>query len=69
MRKVFIIRDVEMFDILRWGADKFYEYLDESYSKKFNKNIEILDANIQFIKNGLKIKIKDFRNLEQQCQK
>ena len=64
MKKVFIIQNIEMFDILRWGADKFYEFLDENYSKRFNKNIEILDANIQFIKNGLKIRIKDFRELE-----
>lgn len=64
MKKVFTIQNVEMFDILRWGADRFYEYLDENYSKRFNKNIEILDANIQFINNGLKIRIKDFRELE-----
>lgn len=64
MKKVFTIQNVEMFDILRWGADKFYEYLDENYSKRFNKNIEILDANIQFINNGLKIRIKDFKELE-----
>lgn len=64
MKKVFTIQNVEMFDILRWGADRFYEYLDENYSKRFNKNIEILDANIQFINNGLKIRIKDFKELE-----
>ena len=42
MRKVFIIQDVEMFDILRWGADKFYEYLDESYSKNLIKILKSL---------------------------
>ena len=45
------------------GKVAFYEILDHEYRKLFKKDIKILDADIFFVKNGLKIKVKELRKV------
>lgn len=49
------------FDLMRWGKDQVYESLDYSYLEQFQVAIEILEAKINFIKDGLQIEILSFR--------
>lgn len=60
MKKVFKVTGLNGFDLLRFSKDEFYLYLDQEYYKQFNQNIEILEANILLIKNGIKIEIITF---------
>mgnify|MGYP003425174232 FL=1 len=60
MKKVFKVTGLNGFDLLRFSKDEFYLYLDNEYYKQFNQNIEILEANILLIKNGIKIEIITF---------
>lgn len=60
MKKVFKVTGLDGFDLLRFSKDEFYLYLDQQYYKQFNKNIEILEANILLIKDGIKIEIITF---------
>lgn len=50
------------FDLLRLSKDEFYNLLDQEYKKQFGKNIEILEADIGLIKNGVIVKITTFSN-------
>lgn len=60
MKKLFKITGLNGFDLLRFSKDEFYLYLDQEYYKQFNQNIEILEANILLIKDGVKIEIITF---------
>ena len=60
MKKVFKVTGLNGFDLLRFSKDEFYLYLDNEYYKQFNQNIEILEANILLIKDGIKIEIITF---------
>ena len=60
MKKVFKVTGLNGFDLLRISRDEFYLYLDQEYYKQFNTNIEILEANILLIKDGIKIEIITF---------
>ena len=60
MKKVFKLTGLNGFDLLRFSKDEFYLYLDNEYYKQFNQNIEILEANILLIKDGIKIEIITF---------
>lgn len=62
MKKIFKINSLSPFDLMRWSKDVFYDVISEEYNKKFNINIEILEANTKFIKDGLKIEIFAFRS-------
>jgi hypothetical protein len=57
MRKVFSITSISPFDLMRWGRDATYNKLSEEYNTLFNKNIEILEAELNFIKNELRVLI------------
>ena len=60
MKKVFKVTGLNGFDLLRISRDEFYLYLDQEYYKQFNQNIEILEANILLIRDGIKIEIITF---------
>lgn len=60
MKKVFKITGLVGFDLLRCSKDEFYLFLDQEYYKQFNKNIEILEADILLIKDGIKVNIITF---------
>ena len=64
MKKVFKVTGLNGFDLLRFSKDEFYLYLDNEYYKQFNQNIEILEANILLIKDGIKIEIITFNKQE-----
>jgi len=55
MQKIFEITNIAPFDLMRWGSDASYDYFSQEYNKQFNLDIEILEANTKFIKNGLEI--------------
>ena len=57
LKKVFDITSICPFDLIRWGRDASYDVFSEEYNKLFDKNIEILSADLSFIKNGLRVKI------------
>lgn len=57
MKKVFVIKGIDPFDLLRWEKDAFYDLLDQEYRRQFGKNIEIIEADLFFIKDGIKVKI------------
>lgn len=57
MKKIFTVNGIAPFDLFRLGKDGFYKYLDNFYERKFGKEIEILEAELTFIKDGIKIKI------------
>ena len=63
MSKTFTVTNISPFDLMRVGKVAFYEILDHEYRKLFKKDIKILDADISFIKNGLKIKVKKLRKV------
>jgi Zn/Cd-binding protein ZinT len=59
------------FDLMRFTRDQFYENASCEYNKqqreRYNadhKNIEILEANVEFIKNGLQVTITCFKEKE-----
>ena len=60
MKKVFKVTGLNGFDLLRISRDEFYLYLDQEYYRQFNQNIEILEANILLIRDGIKIEIITF---------
>ena len=60
MKKIFKVTGLNGFDLLRFSKDEFYLYLDQEYYKQFNQNIEILEANILLIRDGIKIEIITF---------
>jgi len=62
MNKTFIVTSLSPFDLLRWDKDSFYDILDQEYFEKFRIKIEILEANLSFVKNGIKVKIITFKN-------
>lgn len=62
-KKIFIVKDICPFDLLRWEKDTFYNLLDQEYNKRFNTNIEILEADLYFVKDGIKVKITNYTNL------
>ena len=62
MRKVFKVTGLVGFDLLRYSKDEFYNLLDNEYKKQFGKHIEILEANIYLIKDGVKAQIITFKN-------
>ena len=57
MKKVFVIKNVVPFDLLRFSKKEFYQILECEYFKQFDKWIEILEADLSFIKDGIKVKI------------
>ena len=63
MKKIFKVTGLNGFDLLRFSKDEFYLYLDQEYYKQFNQNIEILEANILLIRDGIKIEIITFNKL------
>ena len=62
MKKTFKVTGLVGFDLLRLSKDEFYNLLDQEYKKQFGKNIEILEADIGLIKNGVIVKITTFLN-------
>ena len=60
MKKIFKVTGLNGFDLLRISRDEFYLYLDQEYYRQFNQNIEILEANILLIRDGIKIEIITF---------
>lgn len=63
MKKIFKVNSLSPFDLMRWSKDMFYEVASQEYNKKFNVNIEILEANTKFIKDGLEIEILCFKKV------
>ena len=61
MKKIFKIKNLVAFDLLKVSKDEFYNLLDQEYKKQFNKNIEILEAEIELIKNGVQVRIITFK--------
>ena len=57
MKKNFKIKNIVPFNLLRWEIDTFYSYLDQEYFSQFNICIEILEADLNFIKDGIEVKI------------
>jgi hypothetical protein len=55
--RYFYDREIAPFDLLRWDRDAYYERLNELYFKKFNRRVNILEARLTFIKDGLKIEL------------
>lgn len=64
MKKTFIVNSICPFDLLRRSKDAFYELLDQEYYDKFDKQIEILEADLSFVKDGIKVKIITFKTDE-----
>jgi len=64
MKKVFKITNICPFDLLRWEKYSFYNYLDQVYLEKFGKEIEILEADLSFILDGVKCKIITYQKRE-----
>jgi len=65
MKKIFKIKNVCPFDLLRWERDEFYKRLDQEYQAQFSLDIEILEAELFFIKDGIKIQIITFKKVTQ----
>ena len=63
MCRVFNVTDIAPFDLMRWGKDATYDVFSEEYNKRFNTNIEILEAQLSFIKNGIKVSIITSRKI------
>lgn len=42
---------------MKLSKDEFYNFLDEEYKRIFGIEINIIDMKLDFIKDGLKIKI------------
>ncbi len=63
MSKVFNVTDIAPFDLMRWGRDATYDVFSEEYNKRFDENIEILEAELSFIKNGIKVLIITSRKI------
>ena len=61
MKKIFKIKNLVAFDLLRVTKDQFYDLLDQEYKKQFNKDIEIIEADINLIKDGVQVKITTFK--------
>lgn len=61
VKKNFKVTGLVGFDLLRFNKDEFYNLLDQEYKKQFNKDIEILEANILLIKNGVNVEILTFK--------
>jgi len=59
--KDFKVTNICPFDLMRWSRDATYDKLSEEYNRLFNKEIEILAADISFVKNGLKVVIRSCR--------
>ena len=57
MQKVFQIKEICPFFLLKLSKDEFYNFLDEEYKRIFGIEINIIDIKLDFIKDGLKIKI------------
>lgn len=64
MKKVFKVVGLDAFDLLKMEKDSFYSFLDQEYKKQFHKDIEIVEADIQLIKDGVKVTIIEFNNEE-----
>jgi len=65
MKKIFNVTSVSPFDLMRWGKDATYDKFSEEYNIRFNKDIEILEANTELIKNGVRVSILAYRLAEQ----
>lgn len=61
MKKVFNIKNIVPFDLLRWDRDAFYSLLDNRYKEIYGVDIEILEADLSFISGGVKVKILTYR--------
>lgn len=57
MQKVFQVKNICPFFLLKLYKDEFYNFLDEEYKRIFGIEINIIDMKLDFIKDGLKIKI------------
>jgi len=56
-----IVDEIEPFDLMRWSRDEFYNFLDGFYHKKFGVEVEVLEAEVSFIKNGLHVRVITLR--------
>ncbi len=61
MKKTFTVTGIVPFDLFRWGRDGFYSFLDNEYLKQFGAEIEILEAKLEFIKDGIKAQIITYK--------
>jgi hypothetical protein len=57
MEKRFIVQNIAPFDLMRWNKDEFYNFLDGECEKRFGVEVEVLEADLQFVKNGISVKI------------
>jgi len=60
IRKSFITEYFDAMDLICLEKDAFYDGLNEAYFQKFNIYIEILEVEIFFRNNALKVVIKDY---------
>ena len=57
MQKVFKVKNICPLFLLKLSKDEFYNFLDEEYKRIFGIEINIIDIKLDFIKDGLKIKV------------
>ncbi|RBQ27615.1 hypothetical protein [Arcobacter sp. CECT 9188] len=60
MKKIFEIKDICPFLLLRLSKEEFYNFLNEEAQKIFGYKIVIQEAKLNFIENGLKVEIIDY---------
>ena len=53
----FVVNSIVPFDLLRWSKDEFYNFLDAQYVIKFGEDIEILEADLSFVDDGIQVRI------------
>ena len=56
-----MINEFSFFDALLLGRDEFYNYVDGYYFKTYGVNIQINNMDIDFIQDGINIKLTNWQ--------